>query len=364
MNRDYKGQQPTQQFLSLFARLTEQLLPSHFSRYHATLIAQFLRKVIVQGNVALIAFIVVLRVIGRFLIILSFAVTLKAVVAAIRPDLVLRAIDKIIHLIGIDMKISYAELPPILMGLVLGVNGMNWFVVFLTERMNTRLNVRIIGEHSRFGARSTMANDLFLLERVPDLAQNLIRCMDTSVFILLMIVLIFVFSPGLSMMLIPLLAILVIVQIYSGRSRLKLNNARRKAKIDYVTYTTEEGRQRKRLQPEDIVERREYLAVKDKVRVQDAMKNRFDSFIGAVVLATIIYYLFHSNIELDAFYASLLIVFILALRQTIGAGKQLSSQISLVLELRKDTYLLNQILEVDNFVGEAAANESEALNRS
>ena len=68
----------------------------------------------------------------------------------------------------------------------------------------------------------------------------------------------------------------------------------------------------------------------------------FNNFIGALALCGVIYYLFQSKFEMGALI-SVLILFVVAVRRTLVASKEISVQFISILDLRKDTKQLDRI---------------------
>ncbi|WP_316863003.1 hypothetical protein [uncultured Cohaesibacter sp.] len=246
------------------------------------------------------------------------------------------------------MTVEYAHLAYIVVALIVIVNIVDWVAFLLTERLTTTLNKRINANSSKFGEDAAMGEDLFLIERVTIITQSVLKCLDALIYISIMMFLIFFFSPILAVFLAPLLLLQIAFQVLSRRSNLKATEENRQIRDGYVFDSQTEGVKNKRLFSEDITERKRYVDSLENRRYSRNLKLHFDNFLGALVLVAVIFYLFSSEMEMDATRASLLILFIVALRQTVGLGKELSREFTALLDLRRDTDKLQYIIDANN----------------
>lgn len=329
------------------ARGLDYILPAVFTRYHAQTIVKFIWTFALKGNLGKVAALSLLGVVSRFLTIASFAVALKAVLAALRPDLVLVVIGVVYEAVGLERTVTYDTLPPILISLVITVNLLNWLTSVLIGRISAAYNNRLIAKEIISWEHRSIDDDLFILDKMPIIARSVVRSIEVSLFLVSMLGLIFIFSSDLALFLIPLIAVLVVAQVLGDRKKLVVLTEMRKARRKYLTYFDENtGKLRKRTTAEDNCDRRAYFDLREHVRFRGLMKDRLDSFLGALALGVVIYYLFQNQMEVGEL-ASLLIVFVLAIRQTLGAGKQLSVHLLAILELRRDTRQLARMMAPD-----------------
>ena len=328
------------------SQLLSFVFPKHFSRQHSQSITRFIWHFIIDGNVMLILLISSFRFVCRFIELINFAIALKALVAAIRPDFVLKVFSYILAFAGLDMTITYESLPPILIGIVILVSLVNWLLVWIVSSLDKYFHNKLARRPYLWRLELPINDDLFVIEKLPGLSQNIIKCIDIMGFLIVMIWLVSLFSPGLVLFLMPILAMMIVVQIIVDRAKLQWLERMREAKLNYTTIVTEAGRGGKRTLAENNSQRQDYINIKEHLKYRKAMILSFNNFIGALALCGVIYYLFQSKLEMGALI-SVLILFVVAVRRTLVASKELSVQFISILDLRKDTKQLDRIFLLD-----------------
>lgn len=329
------------------AWLAQFFLPAKFGRRHFNVISKFLFEFIIRGNKLLIFEVAILNLLVRFLRIANFAIALKAVLAAIRPDLVLKLINAAGSWVGYDKTFEYNDLSVIFISLVLTVGIINWLVNIRSIQRNQVLHDRIVNNPDIQWEGRTLDQDLFIIDKLPNFSLNIVKCIDITIFLAVMVCLVFIFSPQLAVFLIPLTITLIVMHIMSGRNKLRMATYIQNARRDYTTEKNEKGKSSKRRDAANNTERARYFQSRYKVALNNGTKRQFDNFVASAVLGGIIFYLFEIELEVGAL-ASLLIIFVVAIRQTLSASSELGNQLLAILALRQDIKLLETILKLKN----------------
>jgi hypothetical protein len=136
------------------------------------------------------------------------------------------------------------------------------------------------------------------------------------------------------------------IQVYGNRTRLvdvhKLRNARWGYRFHNIN-----GKRRVRQGPEAGVERDIFIDRREQLRRHKVIKPQVDAFFGAIALCVVIYYV--SNTEITGDYIpGMFIIIIVGIRYVIVFGRELSVNVSQILDLRKGSKVMQMIMENDD----------------
>ncbi|MCP3868558.1 MAG: ABC transporter ATP-binding protein [Gammaproteobacteria bacterium] len=284
-----------------------------------------------------------LGVLGRLLSLVGFAMTLQAIVAAIKPESILRILNKVLSKLEIPITIDGDYVIPLLMIAILLVYGSNWIVQYVRSLLMRRINQRIFSDIRNFAPQRVMDEDIFIIEQGPAAAQAAEKCMEVSLFIIMILTLFIFISPTLVLMLLPILAVLVVIQILGDRVKLRELKEQNDTRSTYINEFDPSGKAQKRIKPENNTYRQSLIEARENRRHRVAVKPQSDTFIGAIAIVVIIYYLDSLNLNSE-YLAGLLILFVIGLRYIISAGIEMSASVSRLLELRRDIGMINEIV--------------------
>jgi hypothetical protein len=316
---------------------TQRLIPQ---RFHFVIpVVAFIFRRTIKGNEKILIVSMMLGVIGRILALVGFAVTLQAIVAAIHPEILIGLLNRVFTHFHINISIDAVNIVPVLIIAILVIFSAGWLIQYTRSYLIGILNLRITRYDQSLASQLTMDDDIFLLEQVPPVVEAVEKSCEILLFMLMVIAMIAYMAPMLSLLLIPMLGLLVSVQVFGDRSRLRNLHQQNMARKNYVNETRDNGALRKRDAPLDIEERVEYFTLRERMRHQRVVKPQADAFVGAVVISMVIYYLSIAEINSEHL-AGVLIIFVVGIRNIISSGRELSVAISKILELRKDPKVL------------------------
>ncbi|MEM7249821.1 MAG: hypothetical protein AAF493_00265 [Pseudomonadota bacterium] len=270
----------------------------------------------------------------RVLNLAGFALTLKAIVAAIKPSIVTDFIAV--------YAAKYVSLPPnindyivvILAGCVIAIFGLKLIFAHLHFYLQSQLVRSFVVDKSNFEPNRIFEQDVFVLENLPLTVQAIEKSIEIIIFVLLMLGFIAFIAPLLALLLIPTLSLLVMASVVRDRKSLRESNAQRETKVRYVERVDEHYGDDGVKRPLDCEERERYFAARVQRQRRVALNPQLDSFFGATAIVLVIYYLAQSNIDAESL-AGLLLVFVIGIRYVVAAGRELSINVSRILELRK-----------------------------
>ncbi len=322
------------------ARLSERL------RFLGVL-AHFIRLHILKGNEFLFAITVLLGAIIRIASLFSYALTLQAIVAAIRPDVVHGFLSRALAALPLNLTITVDQVIPVLISAIILIHAMNWVGQYIRIGILEHINKKIAARQSNFADGRTMDEDLFLLEQVPGIIQSLDKVVQIVLLMIMIMLLISLAAPILTLLLLPILVGMVAIQVYGDRRNLREIQKQQDARRLYVNHTDpKDGKFRRRPCPQDTKDRDFYLSILIGRRRHTNVKPETDAFVSAIALSLVIYYLHIAHLSMDQL-AGLLVLFVVGLRYMIASGRELSVNILLILNMRKDIELLQNILIAD-----------------
>ena len=307
------------------------------------IIGRFIFTRIIHGNRLLLSASVALGVIGRLMLLAGFGVTLQAIIAAIKPAAATNVANKVLAKLEIGITIEVDYLIPLLVVALLLVYGGNWIIQYVRSHLLRRVVHNIISDKRNFLSGRDMDDDIFIIEQGPVVAQATEKCLEISLFIALILSLFILVSPVLVLMLLPLFGLLVVIQVLGDRAKLKQLKDQSEAKTNYLITIDSSGIKQKRKTPVDDKLRRNLFDARERRRHHAAIKPQSDTFVGAIATVVIIYYL--ANLDLSTEYlAGMMIFFVIGLRYVIAAGREMSNNVSRLLELRKHIDIIRGLL--------------------
>ena len=306
-------------------------------------IAHFILTRVIQGNKLLLSVSVTLGITSRLMLLAGFGMTLQAIIAAIKPETVTNVANKILNKFDIAFTIEVDYLIPILITALLLIYGGNWIVQYIRSGLMSRLVHRIISDKRNFLSGRSMDDDIFIIEQGPVAAQATEKCLEISFFIILILSLFIFVSPVLVVLLLPILSLLMAAQVLGDRAKLRQLKEQADAKDNYLNLTDSSGNDQEREVPADDEQRKILILAVDRRRHHAAIKPQSDTLIGAIAIVAIIYYL--TNLDLSTEYlAGAMIFFVIGLRYVIAAGREMSNNVSRLLELRKHIKTIKGVL--------------------
>jgi len=321
------------------------MIPPRF--HYLENVAKFIYLRTVKGNELLLTTSVILGVGARILLLLGFAMTLQAIVATIRPEIIAGFVNKLLEKTGLGINLEEGYVVQILMGVILLIYGSNWVLQYFRSLLVKRLNKKIVEDSRNFKTGRNLDDDIFIIGQTPGIVQSVEKCIQIAVFMLLIMSLIALMVPNLALLLLPVLIFLVVIQIYGGRKNLKELVQQQSARKLYINHTDPaDGIIRKRTAPENSSERSAYLAIMEQRRHRLALKPESEGIVGVFAITLVIYYLYLTKPDIEQF-AGLLIVFVVGIRSVIASGRELSNNVSRILELRKYTDVLRDMLATE-----------------
>lgn len=308
---------------------------------HLKLIAMFVRQRIVAGNVLHLMVTVGLGLVGRALTLICFALTLQAIVAAINPGMVLRVLSRAHQKLGLGFAVGPDELVIVVISSIVAAYATNLIVRHLHARSFENVISRIMRKSENFSKSLSMEDDVFTIERLPVIVQSVVAFCEIALFCTIIVIIISLVAPTLSLILLIALCLLIVVQVFGDRSKLRELDTQRAAKALYVGAGAPGAKSARHEHPQDTPARQAYLEARSLRRRKAFTKPHADAFAGALVLAVVIHYLFNAELSMDQL-AGLVFLFVLGIRYVVSMGRELSTKLGTILELRKETRLLEK----------------------
>jgi hypothetical protein len=305
-------------------------------------IAGFTRRRIISGNIKLLVGLIISGVACRILGLVGFAMTLQAIVGAIRPNIFMPIIEQIEKALSFSLGLRESDVVFILIGIVIVIFVTNLISHRIRAFFSTKLNYRLVYDERNFCKDRLMDDDIFLVEQLPPTVQSIEKCFEIFIFMVLIIMMILFVSPDLVLLLLPLVCLIVIASVYGDRSRLRDVKRQQDARKTYVNRLDPDGKLRKHERPSNNKKRDQYLKILNERRQQETIKPQIDALVGACAMCIIVYYLSRSGFDTQRM-AGTLLIFVVGVRYLIASVREFGVNFSRVLELRKNSRLLKVI---------------------
>ncbi len=318
-----------------------------FRYYHADLIARYIWRVIASDNLLLLLAVLASGMAVRAFTVLGLIATLQSIVAAIKPMMMVNAVNKGSNYLGVGYVVDSGDVVSILIIAILFIFGLTWVVQAVHSKLVGRLNFKCTKHMQSLIGGQSVEFDAYIIDRLPALLQAVTRCCDIALFILLILIAISILVPKLGLLVLPaMVAALVLVEVFRDRGKLRREKELWDARHKYNTVIARRAKKERVNAADEARALQEFQAIRENQRHRAAVQPQIMAFIGAVAICAIIYNLFTSELELDQL-AGMLIVVVVGIRYVIRLSRELSTNFSRILELRSKTEIMRAVLEPD-----------------